>query len=87
MLKECSKVVEMMEPYVPGFLAFREVNYLLDRMNDLEINHPEFKPQVSRCVYIHVCVHVCVCVCMCVHVCVYVCEVIMGFTHVAFKMF
>ena len=40
------KVVKMTEPYVPGFLAFREVNHLVDLVNDLKKNAPEFLPQV-----------------------------------------
>ena len=40
------KVVKMTEPYVPGFLAFREVNHLVDLVNDLKKNSPEFLPQV-----------------------------------------
>ena len=40
------KVVKMNEPYVPGFLAFREVNHLVDLINDLKKNAPEFTPQV-----------------------------------------
>ena len=40
------KVVKMNEPYVPGFLAFREVNHLVDLINDLKKNAPEFIPQV-----------------------------------------
>ena len=40
------KVVKMDEPYIPGFLAFREVNHLVDLINDLKKNHPEYIPQV-----------------------------------------
>ena len=40
------KVVKMTEPYVPGFLAVREVNHLVDLVNDLKKNAPEFLPQV-----------------------------------------
>ena len=40
------KVVKMTEPYVPGFLAFREVNHLVDLVNDIKKNAPEFLPQV-----------------------------------------
>jgi deoxyinosine 3'endonuclease (endonuclease V) len=40
------KLVKMTEPYVPGFLAFREVNHLVDLINDLKKNAPEFIPQV-----------------------------------------
>ena len=30
------QLVEMKEPYVPGFLAFREVNLLVNLINDLK---------------------------------------------------
>ena len=40
------KLVKMTEPYVPGFLAFREVNHLVDLINDLKKNAPEYLPQV-----------------------------------------
>jgi deoxyinosine 3'endonuclease (endonuclease V) len=40
------KVVEMKEPYIPGFLAFREVNHLVNLINELKNNSPEYVPQV-----------------------------------------
>ena len=40
-------VVEMTEPYLPGFLAFREVDFLLDRLKEIEKEHPQFYPQAS----------------------------------------
>ena len=40
------KLVKMTEPYVPGFLAFREVNHLIDLINDLKKNSPQYIPQV-----------------------------------------
>ena len=40
------KLVEMKEPYIPGFLAFREVNHLINLINDLKSKSPEFLPQV-----------------------------------------
>ena len=40
------KLVKMDEPYVPGFLAFREVKHLVDLINDLKVNAPQFTPQV-----------------------------------------
>ena len=39
-------LVKMDEPYIPGFLAFREVKHLVNLINDLKNNHPEFIPQV-----------------------------------------
>ena len=40
------KLVKMDEPYIPGFLAFREVNHLVDLINDLKETKPEYIPQV-----------------------------------------
>jgi len=40
------KLVKMNEPYVPGFLAFREVKHLVDLINELKTNSPQFLPQV-----------------------------------------
>ena len=40
------KLVNMDEPYIPGFLAFREVKHLVNLINDLKNNHPEYIPQV-----------------------------------------
>ena len=39
-------LVKMDEPYVPGFLAFREVNHLVNLVNELKKNAPQFLPQV-----------------------------------------
>lgn len=43
---EICKLVKMNEPYIPGFLAFREVNHLLDLINELKIKAPQYIPQV-----------------------------------------
>lgn len=40
------KVVTIDEPYIPGFLAFREVKHLVELVNNLKENHPEYIPQV-----------------------------------------
>ena len=45
-LYENSKLVTLTQPYVPGFLAFREVEHLNDIINNLKKNHPEFLPDV-----------------------------------------
>lgn len=39
-------VVKIEEPYVPGFLAFREVKHFVKLIDDLKNNSPEFIPQV-----------------------------------------
>lgn len=38
--------VDITEPYVPGFLAFREVNHLVDLLNDLNKYAPALYPEV-----------------------------------------
>jgi len=40
-------MVEMAEPYIPGFLAFREVGFLLQRLEMVEHDCPHLMPQVS----------------------------------------
>lgn len=50
-----SEEVTMSEPYIPGFLAFREVNFLIERLEAVKRDHPHLIPQVaySSCVYIN----------------------------------
>jgi len=45
-LFEKTKMVKITQPYVPGFLAFREVDHLLELFNELKISNPEFIPDV-----------------------------------------
>ena len=40
------KLVTIDEPYVPGFLAFREVNHLVKLIDELKKNAPQYIPQV-----------------------------------------
>lgn len=40
------RMVHMTQPYVPGFLAFREVHFLADLLGTLKRNRPELYPQV-----------------------------------------
>ena len=40
------ELVKIEEPYVPGFLAFREVKHLEKLINKLKQNSPQFLPQV-----------------------------------------
>ena len=42
-------IVKMTEPYVPGFLAFREVNHLKNLLDDLKKNYPKKFPEVILC--------------------------------------
>ncbi|CAI8010607.1 Endonuclease V [Geodia barretti] len=44
---ESRAVVEMREPYIPGFLAFREVDFLLERLREVQRQHPQHYPQVT----------------------------------------
>ena len=39
-------IVKIEEPYIPGFLAFREVKHLVKLIDDLKQNAPQFLPQV-----------------------------------------
>lgn len=41
-----SAMVQMTEPYIPGFLAFREVGFLLELLTSVREEHPEMTPQV-----------------------------------------
>ena len=41
------EMVEMTEPYIPGFLAFREVEFLMNRLREVEESNPHLTPQVS----------------------------------------
>ncbi len=40
------KLVTIDEPYVPGFLAFREVKHFVNLIEDLKKNSPQYIPQV-----------------------------------------
>ena len=39
-------IIKIEEPYVPGFLAFREVKHLVKLIDNLKLNAPQFLPQV-----------------------------------------
>ena len=39
-------IVKIDEPYIPGFLAFREVKHLVKLIDNLKENCPQFLPQV-----------------------------------------
>ena len=43
------KVVTLTEPYIPSFLAFREVKHIENLLKELKKNKPEFYPQVVLC--------------------------------------
>ena len=45
-LYEKFEFVKMTQPYVPGFLAFREVDHLIKLINELKELKPELLPQV-----------------------------------------
>lgn len=40
------KMVKLTLPYIPSFLAFREVDHIVDLIRDLKENEPDFIPQV-----------------------------------------
>ena len=40
------KMIQLSEPYIPGFLAFREVNFIVDLIEDLRKTDPKLLPQV-----------------------------------------
>ena len=41
-------MVKLTLPYIAGFLAFREVDFLVALIEQLRIAHPELMPQVTR---------------------------------------
>ena len=43
--KNC-KMVQMTEPYIAGFLAFREVDFFVDLINELRSTNVELEPQL-----------------------------------------
>ena len=51
---ESKAVVRMKEPYLPGFLAFREVDFLLERLREVQMKQPHSSPQVYTYVHIHI---------------------------------
>ncbi|TNE48726.1 MAG: endonuclease V [Deltaproteobacteria bacterium] len=42
---QCKKVA-LTQPYIPGFLAFREIDHILEVLQELEQAHPEWMPQM-----------------------------------------
>lgn len=40
-------MVEMVEPYIPGFLAFREVGFLIERLEEIKEKRPDILPKVG----------------------------------------
>lgn len=40
------RMVELTVPYIPGFLAFREVDFLLELLDSLKVKRPDVFPQV-----------------------------------------
>ena len=54
-------MVEMKEPYVAGFLAFREVDFLLERLKKVKEQHPQHYPQVNNTYTIIICTYMNAC--------------------------
>ena len=40
-------LIEMNQPYVPGFLAYREAPFLIDKLQKLKTTKPEIYPQCT----------------------------------------
>jgi len=40
------KMVKLTLPYIPSFLAFREVDHIIELINELKMNDPDFLPQI-----------------------------------------
>lgn len=47
MVYEDSRMVRLKAPYVSGFLAFREVPFLVELVQRLQEKEPDFMPQVG----------------------------------------
>jgi len=43
---EKCNLIKLVEPYIPGFLAFREVNHFVELIDELKNNQPELLPDV-----------------------------------------
>ena len=41
-------MVELTAPYIPGFLAFREADFLVEKIDALRETNPEILPQVRK---------------------------------------
>ena len=39
-------MVQLTAPYIPGFLAFREADFLVEKVRKLRTEQPELLPQV-----------------------------------------
>ncbi len=40
------RMIRLTQPYIPGFLAFREVSFLVDLLETLKRTRPDLYPQV-----------------------------------------
>jgi len=45
-LYQNTEIVQLTEPYIPGFLAFREATPIIKMMNRLKVERPEMYPQM-----------------------------------------
>ena len=41
------EMIELREPYIPGFLGFREVPFICNLFEKLKNSNPQYLPQVS----------------------------------------
>lgn len=46
------EMVQLTAPYIPGFLAFREVDSLICLYNTMMSTAPQYKPHVSQTVFV-----------------------------------
>ena len=44
-------MVKLTAPYIPGFLAFREAEFLIEKVHHLQEIKPEYMPQVQYTLY------------------------------------
>lgn len=41
------QMIQLTQPYIPGFLAFREMDFMIQLYNSVKENNTQYTPQVS----------------------------------------
>lgn len=41
------QMIQLTQPYIPGFLAFREMDFMIQLYNNVKENNTQYTPQVS----------------------------------------